>query len=117
MIFWSMRNGPYRRDRRTSRGARLQLPGKLVMPGHSCLPCADCVNLSALPGIDVFFAARKAWMAGTSPAMTEKLSRVVRLLAVEDALEGREVPLGRGKPEIEGIAAHFLLGLFHHWLR
>jgi hypothetical protein len=27
----------------------------LVMPGHSILPCADCVNLSAMPGIHVFF--------------------------------------------------------------
>jgi len=24
-----------------------------VMPGHSSLPCADCVNLSAIPGIHV----------------------------------------------------------------
>jgi hypothetical protein len=49
-----------------------------------------------VPGIHVsFFAASKTWMAGTSPAMTKKLRRVVRLLAVEDALERREVPLRR----------------------
>ena len=28
----------------------------LVMPGHSSLPCADCVHLSALPGIHVFLS-------------------------------------------------------------
>ncbi|TAI61747.1 hypothetical protein CWO89_33445 [Bradyrhizobium sp. Leo170] len=27
------------------------------MPGHSRLPCADCVHLSALPGIHVLPAA------------------------------------------------------------
>jgi len=26
---------------------------QLVLPGHSSLPCADCVNLSAMPGIHV----------------------------------------------------------------
>src|SRR5260370_30397710 len=26
---------------------------KFVMPGHSSLSCADCVNLSAMPGIHV----------------------------------------------------------------
>jgi len=34
----------------------------LVMPGRS-QACADCVNLSALPGIHVFRAASKTWMA------------------------------------------------------
>ena len=29
------------------------------MPGHSGLPCADCVNLSATPGIHVFTAAQQ----------------------------------------------------------
>ena len=33
---------------------KLGLTAKLVMPGHSSLPCADCVNLSALPAIHVF---------------------------------------------------------------
>src|ERR1039457_1565319 len=36
----------------------------LVMPGHSSLPCADRVNLSAMPGIHVFLAAgvkRRGW--------------------------------------------------------
>ena len=33
--------------------------------------CADCVNLSALPGIHALLLhAIKTWMAGTSPAMT-----------------------------------------------
>src|SRR5260370_17001150 len=43
------------------------------MPGHSSLPCADCVNLSAMPGIHVFLICwrQKTWMAGTSPAMTK----------------------------------------------
>jgi hypothetical protein len=30
-----------------------------VMPGHSSLPCADCVNLSAVPGIHVFLYSLK----------------------------------------------------------
>lgn len=36
-----------------------------VIPGHSSLPCADCVNLPAMPGIHalVSFEA-KTWMAG-----------------------------------------------------
>jgi hypothetical protein len=44
------------------------------MPGHSSLPCADGVNLSAMPGIHVLAAIteEKTWMAGTtSPAMME----------------------------------------------
>jgi hypothetical protein len=43
------------------------------MPGHSSLLCADCVNLSAMPGIHVFLSQefkRKTWMAGTSSAKT-----------------------------------------------
>ena len=32
---------------------------KLVMPGHSSLPCADCVNLSAMPGIHVLAHSSK----------------------------------------------------------
>jgi hypothetical protein len=32
---------------------------KLVMPGQSSLPCADCVNLSAMPGIHVFASFKK----------------------------------------------------------
>ena len=42
------------------------------MPGHSSLLFADCVNLSAMPGIHVPFADcwKKTWMAGTSPAVT-----------------------------------------------
>src|SRR5260370_40067193 len=50
--------------------------GKLVMPGHSSLPCADCVNLSAMPGIHVLAAfkqERRGW-PGRSPAMTENES-------------------------------------------
>jgi hypothetical protein len=30
-----------------------------VMPGHSSLPCADCVNLSAMPGIHVSISSGK----------------------------------------------------------
>jgi hypothetical protein len=30
-----------------------------VMPGHSSLPCADCVNLSAIPGIHVFLLFKR----------------------------------------------------------
>jgi uncharacterized protein len=44
------------------------------MPGHSSLPCADYVHLSALPGIHVLLGAVKTWMAGTSPAMTENVA-------------------------------------------
>jgi hypothetical protein len=32
---------------------------EFVMPGHRGLPCADRVNLSAMPGIHVFTAAKK----------------------------------------------------------
>jgi hypothetical protein len=47
------------------------------MPGHSNLPCADCVNLSAMPGIHVLLhVSKKTWMAGTMPGHDEK--RVVR---------------------------------------
>src|SRR5713226_2681340 len=45
---------------------------QIVMPGHSSLPGADYVNLSALPGIHVFpERENKTWMAVTSTAMTE----------------------------------------------
>src|SRR5260370_27008524 len=40
------------------------------MPGHSSLPCADCVNLSAMPGTHVFLSGFKTWIAGTSSAKT-----------------------------------------------
>jgi hypothetical protein len=45
------------------------------MPGHSSLPCADYVYLSALPGIHVYLILTqdKTWMAGTSPAMMKIL--------------------------------------------
>src|SRR5262249_36930409 len=70
--------------------AILLMASPLVMPGSS-QACADCVNLSALPGIHVFRAARRGWhrnsglpellrydvpevghtrLPGTSPAMT-----------------------------------------------
>ncbi len=45
--------------------------------GHSRLLCADCVNLSAMPGIHVFLVEpmrKKTWMAGSSPAMTKGCS-------------------------------------------
>src|SRR6202011_2819742 len=44
-----------------------------VMPGHSGLPCADRVNLSAMPGIRVLaqFTSVKTWMAGTKPGHDE----------------------------------------------
>jgi hypothetical protein len=47
---------------------------EFVMPGHSSLACADCVNLSAMPGIHVLAAPkqeRRGW-PGRSPAMTRK---------------------------------------------
>src|SRR2546423_1574851 len=40
----------------------------LVMPGHSASKTR--VNALMLPGIHVFLAASKSWMAGTGPAMT-----------------------------------------------
>jgi hypothetical protein len=46
------------------------------MPDHSSLPCADCVNLSAMPGIHVLAAlrqGRRGW-PGRSPAMTKSQS-------------------------------------------
>src|SRR6266446_8586339 len=47
----------------------------LVMPGHSSLPYADCVNLSATPGIQVFhfLLLTKTSMAGTDRTMTPVL--------------------------------------------
>jgi len=51
-------------------------PAQSPRPRHSPASAiyADCVNLSALPGIHVFagYQRSKAWMAGTSPAMTTR---------------------------------------------
>src|SRR4029453_8816567 len=43
-----------------------------VMAGHRRLPCADYVNLSALPAIHLLFRRMvlKTWMPGTSSAKT-----------------------------------------------
>src|ERR1700682_365623 len=42
------------------------------MAGHSSLPCADCVNLSA-PGHPRLYRClrKKTWMPGTNPGMTK----------------------------------------------
>ena len=40
-----------------------------VMPGHSRSK-NGVAPLAYVPGIHVLLAGRKAWMAGTSPAMT-----------------------------------------------
>jgi len=43
---------------------------KIVMPGRSSLPCADCVNLSAMPGIHVLAALkqeRRGWPGQARP--------------------------------------------------
>ena len=68
-----------------------------VMPGHSGLPCADCVNLSAMPGIHVL-APRKTWMAGTKPGHDERenYSHVIRKRP--GALTGSQVVLKRSTP-------------------
>ncbi len=34
------------------------------MPGHSSLSCADCVNLSAMPGIHVFASFKQKHVDG-----------------------------------------------------
>src|ERR1700722_15888459 len=72
-------------------------------------PCAVHPRLTAL-------MSRKTWMAGTSPAMTKSaffhpLRRIIRFLAVEDALQGCEVPLGRGRSLVEIGSANFALCL------
>src|SRR6266853_796796 len=46
------------------------------MAGHSSLPGADCVYLSALPAIHVLASQRKTWMPGTRPGMTRRKCRV-----------------------------------------
>jgi hypothetical protein len=48
--------------------------GELVMPGHSSLPFRRLRKLVCDPGHPRLnsVAARKTWMAGTSPAMTKK---------------------------------------------
>jgi hypothetical protein len=43
------------------------------MPGHSRSKNGVAL-LAYVPGIDVLLSCRKAWMAGTSPAMTTKRS-------------------------------------------
>ncbi len=40
------------------------------MPGHSRRK-DGVASLAYVPGIHAFLACRKAWMAGTSPAMTK----------------------------------------------
>jgi Enoyl-(Acyl carrier protein) reductase len=44
--------------------------------GRIIKACADCVNLSALPGIHVLFHfTEETWMAGPSPAMTARMDQ------------------------------------------
>jgi hypothetical protein len=38
------------------------------MPGHSSLPCADCVDLSAMPGIHVLLHLSKKDVDGRDEA-------------------------------------------------
>src|SRR6266851_9428731 len=57
------------------------------MPGHSSLPCADCVNLSAVPGIHVFLRnlTTKTRMAGTKPGHDNSIALYLDLaLALPD---------------------------------
>jgi hypothetical protein len=71
-----------------------ELVAKLVMPGRSSLPCADCVNLASMPGIDVLAVVeqeKRGW-PGRSPAMTKKqiIFHVVRKsLKMLEAFSGR----------------------------
>jgi len=44
-----------------------------VMPGHSA--SEDAREPAYVPGIHVFLAKSKPWMAGTSPAMTMEVIR------------------------------------------
>jgi hypothetical protein len=44
------------------------------MPGHSRSK-NGVASLAYVPGIHVFRSCSKAWMAGTNPAMTEKIVR------------------------------------------
>lgn len=47
------------------------------MAGHSGLPCADHVQLSALPAVHAFFnhSYRNTWTPGTRSGMTKTLDR------------------------------------------
>src|SRR3984885_9383311 len=95
-------------------------------PGRSRADLVDLAHEGLLsPWPRRISAAHRFWpscpdFAGTAsngkPVLIG-LHRVIRLLAVEDAFEGREMPLRRGKPEVKGIVAHFLLGLFHYRFR
>jgi hypothetical protein len=76
-----------------------ELIAKLVMPSRSNLPCADYVNLSAMPGIHVLAALslgcieqEKSRWPGQRPAMTKKqiIFHVVRKsLKMLEAFSGR----------------------------
>ena len=53
----------------------------------------------------------------TAPAFaatTEKLRRVIRLLAIQHPLQRIEMPLGRGRALVEMIVPVIALGLFDH---
>src|SRR5579862_9643140 len=64
--------------------------------------------------LDCFVASL---LAMTVSAAAPKCSRhVVRLVAVEDALERIEVPLRRRRPFVEAVAADVALGFFDHCL-
>jgi hypothetical protein len=46
------------------------------MAGHSSLPCADYVNLPAIPAIHVFLRSQsdsETWKSGARPGMTENI--------------------------------------------
>src|SRR5580700_11986269 len=54
--------------------------------------------------------------SGASAPLQKNSRRVVRLIAVEDALERIEVPLRRRRALVEAIAADVALGFFDHSL-
>src|SRR3984885_8032650 len=59
------------------------------MPGHSSLPCADCVNLSAMPGIHVLAQQGRRGWPGRSPAMTSlSVSPKQRAVILQDHPRG-----------------------------
>ncbi len=55
------------------------------MPGHSSLPCADCVNLSAMPGIHVFTAwqERRGWPGHRRAEATPSFGRLCPAMTKE----------------------------------
>src|ERR1700716_2970551 len=71
----------------------------IVMPGHSSLPFADCVNLSAMPGIRVLTDPRGKRVDGRAKPGHDELVSVARCGHRRGAHAER--PLRLSRPRIE----------------